>query len=121
MLADGPRGRRWPLPQSLDLYRSLSPINAIDSIQTPIFLIHGGGLPGLPHTEASRLVADRLEMRYKPYKYKIYPNEHYYVMRPDNIRVMLGDMLAFFDQYLKDNAPRSETHVASANADGQGQ
>ena len=99
------------MPQSIDLYRSLSAVNYIDSIQTPIFLIHGTGMPGLPKADDSELFADRLEMRYKPYKLKTYPNELYYVRRPENIRVLVGDMLAFFDQYLRDNQTEPSVHA----------
>jgi dipeptidyl aminopeptidase/acylaminoacyl peptidase len=91
-----------PLPAADALYHHISPIFYIDSIQTPIFLIHGEGQQ-LPRSVASRLFADRLEMRYKPFKYKTYPNENYYIQSPANIRVMLGDMQVFFDQYLKDH------------------
>lgn len=90
------------LPGAEAVYRHSSPRYYIDSIQTPIFLIHGEGQQ-LPRSVASRLFADQLEMRYKPFRYKTYPNENYYIQSPANIRVMLGDMLAFFDQYLKDH------------------
>jgi hypothetical protein len=70
-------------------------------IQTPIMLVHGVGAQ-LPRSVASELFADRLEMNYKPFVYKTYPNENYYIRRRDNIQTMLGDMLAFFDQHLKD-------------------
>jgi len=96
-----------PMPQAEAKYRHMSPIFFIDSIQTPIFLIHGEGKQ-LPRSEASKLFADRLEMRYKPFRYKTYPNENYYIQSPANIRVMLGDMQAFFDQYLKDHVREPE-------------
>ena len=41
-------------------------------------------------------------MNYKPFFYKTYSNENYYIRRRDNVITMLGDMQAFFDQYLKD-------------------
>jgi dipeptidyl aminopeptidase/acylaminoacyl peptidase len=91
-----------PLPQAQKTYYQSSPIYFIDDIRTPIFLIHGEGKQ-LPRSTASRVFADRLEMRYKPFKYKTYPNENYYIQNPANIRVMLGDMQAFFDQHLKDH------------------
>jgi len=91
-----------PLPAAQKTYYQSSPIYFIDDIQTPIFLIHGEGKQ-LPRSTASRVFADRLEMRYKPFKYKTYPNENYYIQSPANIRVMLGDMQAFFDQHLKDH------------------
>jgi len=47
-------------------------------------MLHGAGAQ-LPRSEASRLFADRLEMNYKPFVYKTYPNENYYVRRRENI------------------------------------
>lgn len=89
------------LPQATALYRSLSPIYYIDSVKTPLFLIHGEGKP-FPRSDASKIFVDRLEVKYHPVKYKTYPNENYYIQNPANVRVMLGDMLAYFEQYLRD-------------------
>ncbi|MFN7532564.1 MAG: S9 family peptidase [Gemmatimonas sp.] len=89
------------LPQAADKYRMSSPIFFMKEIQTPIMLIHGVGAQ-LPRSVASATFADRLEMNYKPFTYKTYPNENYYIRRRDNIQVMLGDMVAYFDQHLKD-------------------
>lgn len=102
-----------PLASHEKLYRSLSPIYYVDSIQTPLFLINGEGKQ-LPRSTAGRQFADRLEFRYKPGKFKAYPNENYYIQSPENIRVMLGDMLEYFDQYLKDGVREPESHTASA-------
>jgi dipeptidyl aminopeptidase/acylaminoacyl peptidase len=89
------------LPQATALYRSLSPVYYLDSVKTPLFLIHGEGKP-FPRSDASKIFVDRLEVKYKPVKYKTYPNENYYIQNPANIRTMLGDMLAYFEQYLRD-------------------
>jgi len=102
-----------PMPDSEALYKRLSAINYIDSIQTPMFLIQGTGKPGAVSSEAARDFADRLEMRYKPYRFKAYPNEYYYIRSPANVRAMLADMLAFFDQYLKDATVRSDSRMAA--------
>ena len=42
-----------------------------------------------------------MEDQYKPFRYKAYPNENYYVRGKANTREMLVDMLNFFDFYLK--------------------
>ena len=102
-----------PLPQAEALYQSISPWYYVDSIQTPLFLVHGEGKQ-LPRSVASKLFVDRLEMHYKPFKYKTYPNENYYIQNPANVRVLLGDMQDYFDQYLKDNAREAEAKVAAA-------
>jgi dipeptidyl aminopeptidase/acylaminoacyl peptidase len=106
-----------PLATHEKLYRSLSPIYYVDSIQTPLFIINGEGKQ-LPRSMAGRQFADRLEFRYKPGKFKTYPNENYYIRSPENIRVMLGDMLEYFDQYLKDGVREPEQHTVSTGGAG---
>ena len=48
------------LPEAEALYKSISAVNYIDSIRTPLFLVHGEGKQ-LPRSVASRLFVDRLE------------------------------------------------------------
>ena len=52
-------------------------------------------------------------MRYKPYRFKAYPNEYYYIKTPANLAAVLTDMEAFFNEYLKDNQA-SSSGVAEA-------
>jgi len=101
-----------PLPAAESLYKSISPVNYIDSIQTPLFLVHGEGKE-LPRSVASRLFVDRLEMRYKPFRYKTYPNENYYIQSRANVQVLLGDMQAYFDQFLKDDMREPERALSA--------
>jgi hypothetical protein len=54
-----------------------TPIFSISTIQTPLILLHGVGAP-LLRCDASRLIVGRLEMNYKPFVLKTYPNENYY-------------------------------------------
>lgn len=89
-----------PLPKEEARYRNSSPIFFVKDIQTPIMLLHGTGVP-LPRSEASRLFAERLEMNYKPFVYKTYPSENYYVRRRENIVAMYADIVAYFDQHLR--------------------
>ena len=51
---------------------------------------------------ASLDFARALDAEYKIFRYKAYPGETYYVYGRANIRQKLDDMLAFFDQFLKD-------------------
>jgi dipeptidyl aminopeptidase/acylaminoacyl peptidase len=92
-----------PFATSLDVYRRSSPIYELQRLQTPIMLVHGDAT-AIPRSEASRLFADRLEMLYKPFVYRTYPNENYYVSGRENVIRLLGDMLEFFTQHLKDGA-----------------
>ncbi len=89
-----------PLATNEATYKASSPFFSVGDIQTPIMLLHGTGIP-LPRSEASRLFAERLEMNYKPFVYKTYPNENYYVRGRDNVIAMFGDIVAYFDQHLK--------------------
>jgi len=88
-----------PLQENLELYKRLSPINHVENITTPAFVLHGEGIwPGSPQ---SKLFATALEKYYKVFRYKAYPGETYYVRTAENIRQMLSDMLEFFNQFLK--------------------
>jgi dipeptidyl aminopeptidase/acylaminoacyl peptidase len=87
-----------PWRENIELYRKLSPINSVQNITTPTFLIHGEGK--YPGSEQSRLFAEEMEKYYKVFRYKAYPNENYYVMGLENRRQMLLDMLDFFEQFL---------------------
>jgi dipeptidyl aminopeptidase/acylaminoacyl peptidase len=89
-----------PLAREEARYRASSPFFYVKDIQTPIMLLHGIGVQ-LPRSEASRLFAERLEMNYKPFVYKTYPNENYYVRRRENLMTMYADVAAYFDQHLK--------------------
>lgn len=88
-----------PLDGNEELYRNLSAIYFVDRVKTPTFLIHGEGR--FPRSTASKDFAEALEKHYKPFEYKAYPNENYYVYGRENRRQMLQDMLAFLDLYLK--------------------
>lgn len=88
-----------PFPENEAVYRRSSAIRAVSQATTPCFIIHGEGR--LPQSQNSALFAKELERHYKTFQYKTYPGEGYYVQSPENVRQMLLDMLAWFDQYLK--------------------
>jgi dipeptidyl aminopeptidase/acylaminoacyl peptidase len=90
-------------PETEAIYRRVSPYFEIAKVQTPVMLVHGVGR--FPSSLASKKFADELERHYKVFRYQTYPNENYYVSNPANQRQMFLDMLAFFDQYLKDQTP----------------
>jgi dipeptidyl aminopeptidase/acylaminoacyl peptidase len=120
-----------PLPDSEAVYRRNSPIYSVADVTTPTFVIHGEGAtaawrPAQLPVSASLDFARALDAHYKVFRYKAYEGETYYITSPDNVRVKLGDMLAFFDQYLKDGlqtAPSASpptTPVAVSRAGGNG-
>jgi dipeptidyl aminopeptidase/acylaminoacyl peptidase len=105
------------LPEAEATYRRSSSIYALAAATTPCFLIHGEGR--YPGSSSSRDVAAVLEANYKPFWYKVFPGETYYVASTANVRQMLADMRAFFDFYLKgiphqmpDTVTRPLTHMS---------
>ena len=87
---------------SEDVWRRSSAVTQVDKVATPLFMVHGVGR--YPGSDQSELFARALENYYKPFRYTTYPDENYYVYGKANRRQMLADMLAFFDQFLKDEA-----------------
>ena len=89
-----------PLPESVDTYRRCSPLYFVHQAETPCFIAHGEGR--YPGSSQSLDYALALEREYKPFWYKAYPGETYYIASPQNLRRLWTDMLAFFDLHLKD-------------------
>ncbi|NJN81405.1 MAG: prolyl oligopeptidase family serine peptidase [Caldilineaceae bacterium] len=83
-----------------EVYERCSPIHHLAQATTPVFLVHGAGR--FPRSDASLLFARALEQAYKSYEYKVYPNECYYVRSPENLCVMLPDIIDFLERYLKE-------------------
>lgn len=87
-----------------DVWEAASAVYSVEDVGTPIFMVHGEGrYPGSPQSE---IFAQALENHYKPFRYKTYPNEHYYVGGRANREEMLQDMLDFFEDTLKDDIVR---------------
>lgn len=88
-----------PLPDAVDIYRYCSPIYAVHQAETPCFVVHGEGR--YPGSSQSLDYALALEREYKPFWYKTYPGETYYIASPANLRRLWTDMRAFLDMHLK--------------------
>jgi dipeptidyl aminopeptidase/acylaminoacyl peptidase len=116
-----------PWPDSLAVYKRNSPIYNVKRVTTPTFLVHGEGAktawrPGQLPVPASLDFARALDAEYKIFRYKSYPGETYYVTSRANVREKLGDMLAFWDQFLKDNvrdAPSAAREQVSLGGGGR--
>ena len=115
------------LPDAADIYRKCSSIFDLAGSTVPCFVLHGRGK--YPGSSSGIDFALALEANYKPFWYKAYPGETYYVASRANVREMLGDMSAFFDLYLKGKAHdlpegrRPLTHlsgVATGQSSGPG-
>ncbi len=82
-----------------DVYHYVSPIHHLANATTPCFLIQGEGR--YPGSTSSIDFGLALEALYKPFWYKAYPGETYYVANPVNVKQQLRDMQDFLDLYLK--------------------
>lgn len=98
-----------PFADNEDVYYRCSPIFKVSQATTPCFVLHGEGK--WPWTDAGLEFSRALERVYKTFKYKVYPNENYYVLSTPNVRQMLLDMLEWFNLYLRNRTP-----VGHANA-----
>jgi dipeptidyl aminopeptidase/acylaminoacyl peptidase len=101
-----------PFEQNRERYHRSSSIFWVRDITTPVFLVHGEGrYPGSPQSAS---FAKELEKHYKPFRYKTYPGETYYVAGRENSRQLMLDMLEFFDQHLKDRVVSPQGGAARA-------
>jgi len=99
-----------PWPDSADVYRRNSSIEAVGRVTAPVFVIQGEGRspawrPGELPIPASMEYVHALERLDKVVWYRSYPGETYYVTSPPNVARVMVDMAAFFGRYL---APRAE-------------
>lgn len=109
-----------------DVYLHVSSIYHLANSTTPCFLIQGEGR--YPGSSSSIDFALVLEAHYKPFWFKAYPGETYYVAGSANVKQQLRDMQDFLDLHLKgipyrrpDDGTRPLTHLSgSAYASGVG-
>jgi dipeptidyl aminopeptidase/acylaminoacyl peptidase len=113
-----------------EVYYHVSSIYHLENATIPCFLLHGEGR--YPGSTSSIDFALALEALYKPFWYKAYPGETYYVSGAANVKRQLRDMQDFFDLYLKgipynrpDDGTRPLTHLsgtlgAAASSRGRG-
>ena len=102
---------------NLDVYARCSSLLHVRNAATPCFIVHGEGR--YPGSSQARSFALELEAHYKPFWYKAYPGETYYVTGRANVKRLLRDMRDFFDLYLKgvahgrpDDGTRPATHLS---------
>lgn len=105
-----------PFDEAEDVWRRSSAIHGVADVATPLFLVHGVGR--YPGSDQSELFAQALTNHYKPFRYKTYEGENYYVLGKENRRQLALDMLEFFDQYLKDDIiePKGSENTTESGA-----
>jgi dipeptidyl aminopeptidase/acylaminoacyl peptidase len=86
-----------------DFLRSISPINSLDRIRTPLMVIHGANDPRVPVEEAEQIVA-ALRARGVSVEYLRYADEGHGLAKAKNRSDAWPKVVSFFERYL---SPRS--------------
>lgn len=83
-----------------DMLRSLSPINKLDRVKTPLIVLHGANDTNVPVVEAEQIV-NSLEQRNVPVEYILFPDEgHGWRKTPNRIKSTVS-IVKFFRQRLR--------------------
>jgi dipeptidyl aminopeptidase/acylaminoacyl peptidase len=80
-------------------YVDHSPHAAVAAIRTPMLVIHGELDARVPISEALRLWTD-LTRHDVPARFLYFPDEHHWVLKPQNQRVWYETVLAFLDEHV---------------------
>lgn len=82
------------------MLRSLSPLNKIDRVKTPLFVLHGANDTNVPVVEAEQIVSS-LKGRGVPVKYTLFPDEgHGWRKTVSRVR-STTEIVAFFVEHLR--------------------
>jgi len=87
------------LENDRDFLESISPINHVDSIVTPLFVIHGANDPRVPVGEAEQIVA-ALRERNIPVEYMRFEDEGHGLVKRANRLVAYPAAARFLDTYM---------------------
>ena len=82
-----------------DFLESISPLNFVDRIRTPLMVIHGANDPRVPVEEAEQIVAT-LRSRGRVVDYLRYPDEGHGLAKAKNRADAWPKVVAFFEKYL---------------------
>jgi dipeptidyl aminopeptidase/acylaminoacyl peptidase len=83
-----------------DMLRSLSPINKLDRVKTPLIVLHGANDTNVPVVEAEQIV-NTLKQRNVPVEYILFPDEgHGWRKTPNRIKSTVS-IVKFFRERLK--------------------
>jgi len=83
-----------------EFLKSISPINKIDNVKTPLLVVHGETDPRVPLEEAQQVV-DRLQELGREVEALYFPDEGHGVRKLANQIVYYERMIQFFVKYLK--------------------
>jgi dipeptidyl aminopeptidase/acylaminoacyl peptidase len=79
---------------------SISPLNFVDRITAPLFVVQGANDPRVPRTEAEQIV-ESLKRRGRPVEYMVFDDEGHGVVKLANRIKAYGAIADFLDQHLK--------------------
>ena len=109
-------------PENQKVLQHSSAIFSVAQVTTPAFIIQGADNIPNPWRPAERSNPEALDFAHalgahsKLYRYKAYPNNGYYINSFETTQRKLEDMLAFFDQYLKDDLQTAPSAASAATA-----
>jgi len=82
-----------------DFLQSISPINHLDRIRTPLYVFHGRNDPRVPIYEAEQMV-QKLEASGRPVEHLFFENEGHGISRRENQVETARRVVGFLDRYL---------------------
>ncbi|MBD0373878.1 MAG: S9 family peptidase, partial [Pyrinomonadaceae bacterium] len=88
------------LERDLEFLRSVSPLNRVERIKTPLMVIHGKNDPRVPYTEAEQIVK-ALRDRGAPVEYKLFDDEGHGINKLSNRLIVYPLVADFLDRYMK--------------------
>ena len=80
-------------------YTRQSPFEHLAEIRTPMLVIHGEQDVRVPVSEALRFWTD-LRRHGVEGKFLYFPDENYWILKPQNARLWYATVLAFLDEHL---------------------
>lgn len=83
-----------------DMLRSLSPINKLDRVKTPLIVLHGANDTNVPVVEAEQIV-NTLRQRNVPVEYVLFPDEGHGWRKTNNRIKSTVSIVRFFSERLK--------------------
>jgi len=102
-----------------DFYRERSTISHVESIHTPLLVLHGELDTHVPTGQAWEIYR-ALTAQGKDVEFVVYPREHEYLVEPAHARNFMNRVLEWYELHLKDTAPVAVTNRATRPGIGGG-
>jgi dipeptidyl aminopeptidase/acylaminoacyl peptidase len=96
-----------PWPEGADVYAERSPINHVDTLDTPLAVFQGSEDAVVPPSQAEAIVA-ALRGRGVPHAYLLFAGEQHGFRKAENIRAALDGELSFYAQVWGFDLPADE-------------